>query len=292
LIKFIRPLLIVLGFLSLILMISSLFSWLVVDELTFSYDRIFSRSVLFLIATSLVPLWRIAGLDAHCVGLQRPSARSLLRWFVAAAIVALPVVLFFFVTGFRVRDTTVVFASSLFLLLLLKLFVSSWLVGFFEEVLFRGVMFAAAKSTLIAAISTSALYASVHFIESPDMMIVKVGAFTGFVYVWEAFSGLADIASDLGSFATLFLIGLMLCWVRTRYGLWACVAIHASWVFVIRTVKESTVRDIVNPFAGWVGSYDNFVGPMVFFWLVFIVVMIHLSVQHKSRQQGFPASTK
>ena len=71
-----------------------------------------------------------------------------------------------------------------------------------------------------------------------------------------------------------------------------CVAIHASWVFVIRTVKESTVRDIVNPFAGWVGSYDNFVGPMVFFWLVFIVVMIHLSVQHKSRQQGFPASTK
>ena len=282
----------VLGFLSLILLISSFFSWLIVDELAFSYDRIFSRSVLFLIALSLVPLWRMAGLDAHSVGLHRPSTKSLLRWFLAAAIVVLPVVLFFFVTGFRVRDTTVAFDSSVFLLLLLNLFISSWLVGFFEEVLFRGVMFAAAKSTLMAAILTSGLYALVHFIESPDVMIAKVGAFTGFVYVWEAFSGLAGIAKDLGSFATLFLIGLMLCWVRTRYGLWACVAIHASWVFVIRTVKESTVRDIVNPFAGWVGSYDNFVGPMVFFWLVFIIVMIHLCLLHKSRQPGFPASTR
>ena len=83
------------------------------------------------------------------------------------------------------------------------------------------------------------------------------------------------------SFGTLFLLSLVLIWARTQFNLWVCIALHASWVLSIRMFKELTIRDIVNPFASWVGSYDNFIGPLALFWLIFIVVLIRLYLQRR-----------
>jgi len=36
------------------------------------------------------------------------------------------------------------------------------------------------------------------------------------------------------------------------------------------------VRDVVNPYQGFVGTYDNFVGHVVSIWLLFIFVVLAL----------------
>ena len=80
---------------------------------------------------------------------------------------------------------------------------------------------------------------------------------------------------------SLSALGILLCWVRERAGLWWCIGLHIAWVFAIRVYKELTVRDIVNPYVGWTGAYDNFVGHAVTLWLVFLAVVIILVGMHR-----------
>ena len=71
-------------------------------------------------------------------------------------------------------------------------------------------------------------------------------------------------------------MGLILCWVRERYGLWACVAVHAAWVFGLRTFKEGTVRDVVHQQAYLVSDYDHFTGIAATAYLVLVLAIYGL----------------
>ena len=129
-----------------------------------------------------------------------------------------------------------------------------------------------------AAVLTSFFYALVHFLEAPQEIAPEAIAwYTGWPHALTALLPLLSPKVYWDSFVALFLVGLLLCWVRREIGLWRCIALHAAWVFAIRVFKEGTVRDIVNPYIGWVGTYDHFVGHLVSVWLLFVFLVLVLN---------------
>ena len=212
---------------------------------------------------------------------------GLLSTYLVGLALLLPLVLFFYRVGFRVGDRTVVFISTEWAAFIGLAFVSAWLVGVFEETLFRGVFFQSLRkkwSFWTATSVTSFVYAAVHFIGGEVVEPAQVAWYSGFVMVAEAFSQFEQPVQIWDSFVSLFLLGVLFCHLREKFGLWHCIALHSAWVFGIRVFKEMTVRDIVNPFAGWVGTYDHFVGNLVSVWLLFIFVVLALvQLQQKNR---------
>lgn len=261
-------------------------AWLLFVVTDYPYTKLLSRSILFFAALGLVPMWRYLGLSWVEIGMapmsnKRPSGwlRYLSVPYALALVFVIPVMFFFLVVGFRVVDPDFVFFDASFFGMLLVLFLSAALVALFEEVLFRGVMFTALRrSTSFAATAliTAAVYALVHFLEPADISITEVSWLTGFLRVGDAFSGLQVVPEQWDAVLCLFLLGILFAWVRERFDLWSCIALHAAWVFALRFYKELTVRDIVNVYRPWVGEYDNFTGNLVSFWLVFAFVLLAL----------------
>ena len=266
----------------------SLLAWLLAPLLDYPYVKVLSRAILLCAALGLLPLWRYAGLTSRGIGLL-PVPWSILpsAWSIAILMV-LPPMLVFFVTGFRVWHTIVDVFSLGFLAEVAVIFVSSWIVGIFEETLFRGVFFTILwqrVNAMFAVFVTSICYAAVHFLEPSEDISGFAENFTGGLwYVLSAFGDLFN-SQHLDSFAALFLLGCLLCIVRTRWGLWAAIAMHAAWVFGIRVFKELTVRDVVNPFRELVGEFDNFVGVLVAFWLAFALVSLALARRLPGRSE-------
>lgn len=248
----------------------------------YSYEKLLSRSVLLLAAIGLLPLWRVYGLSAQMIGLSawrsRPSRN--VRCYTVAVLAAWPPMLFFNVVGFRVWDDTVVVISLGFLLQCLIIFCSAWLVGVFEETLFRGVMFTALRKHfkfIGATAITSVVYAMVHFLVPGELAYADPQWWTGLWVLRDAVGTLLSAGGDWDSFLALALLGGVFCWLREAFGLWAAISVHSAFVFALRVYKELTVRDVVHPYRELVGDYDHFVGILVAFWLLFGIVVIRLA---------------
>lgn len=148
-------------------------------------------------------------------------------------------------------------------------------VALLEEIIFRGVLFAALKKTAgpIAAVLISAVYyAGLHFLGS-KWVPPEVGWGTGFQVAVAGFAHLGAIQPD--AFLALFVVGVMLACVRNVFprGLGYCMGLHAGWVFVIKTAKPLTH---VMPGASWsflVSGYDHIIGYLSAVWLGILVVM-------------------
>ena len=264
------------------------FAWLVHDWLPVSYERVLTRSILLFAAAGLIPLWRRLALSSVTIGIRPVDRGIILPCYVLGLLLLGPLILFFLVTGFRVGNSVINLLTWDWWRFVLLAFVSGWLVGVFEETLFRGVFFGRLRANVsfaTAAVITSLVYASMHFVRAPeDIPADGVTFFTGFAVVGQAFAGVTDIPIIWDSALSLFLLGILFCWVREKVGLWACIALHSAWVFGIRTFKELTVRDVVNPFAEWVGSYDHFVGNLATMWLLFIFVVLALHRQYNEQR--------
>lgn len=279
------------AYLLIAILAGSLLAALLAPYLPVEYEKVFSRAVLLFCALGLVPLWRLAGLDAATVGLTPVALRRSLHAWLPGVLVVLPPMLFFFVVRYRVLDDRVVYLSAEFLLYVLMAAVSALLVSLFEETLFRGVLFSALKRrgrVLVGAVVVSALYASVHFLGAAEVAPVEdIRWFTGILVAGEVFAAFGT-EFHWDSFISLFLLGLLLCWVRERLGLWICIGLHAAWVFAIRIFKEISVRDVLSPYASTAGTYDNFVGNVVTIWLVFLFVLIALHRQYRLNSASLP----
>lgn len=279
--SFSRGALLLLGYLLAVALLGSVLGWTLAQFLDYPFIKVLSRSMLLVAALGLVPLWRLSGLSARGIGLDRAQLQGRVSQqfaipFLAGLLVVAPVMLFFSVVGFRVWDTTTVIDGA-FLLRMLGFLASACLVGLFEETLFRGVFFSAVRARapfLYAACLSSIFYAAVHFL-TPEQGAETVSIGAGLMLVVEAFAGLFG-RSLWDAWLALFLLGVLFCWVREHVSLWACMALHAAWVFALRLYKEVTVRDIVNPYREWVSDYDHFVGELVIVWLVFCFVLIAL----------------
>lgn len=272
-----------LGYFLTIVTLGSVLGWLLHLATGYDYLKLLSRSVLLFAALGLVPLWRMAGLSVQEIGLARTPDR---RWWlqvvgtfaVALAFVA-PLMWFFVFVGFRVRDPDVTILSLPFIGQALWILFSAWLVGIFEETLFRGVLYTAWRRHarfFVAGLGTSALYSAVHFLAPAEGAVTDVHIFSGFAHMGHALGELATMVQSWDSALALFLLGVLFAWVREYLSLWHCIALHAAWVFALRIYKELTVRDIVNYFQPWTGDYDNFLGNLASVWLLFGLVCLAL----------------
>ncbi len=242
------------------------------------FEKVLSRLLLLFLAAGLVPMWKISGMDMAQIGLRPVDRSALWRGGLIGVLSLLPLVLFFVVVGFRVLDGRVDWMSLEFAVFVASALAGAILVGSFEETLFRGFLSNLLEKNVgvyAGIILSSLMYAAVHFLES-DFTLTDPDWTSGYQVTWAAFGGLVPVGEIWDSFVALFLLGVLLCVIRREFGLWWCISLHASWVFGIRVLKELTIRDVVNPYAVWVGSYDNFVGLAAVVWLLFIFVCLAL----------------
>jgi len=145
-------------------------------------------------------------------------------------------------------------------------------VGFIEETMLRGVMFAAIQresGTKWAIFLTSVVYAAVHFLAKyyiPPEQVTSHSGFTLLAGMTNWFSRPLEMAD---AYMCLFAVGMVLAIIRARRGnIAACIGMHAGWVWVMLIARELTnpVRD--QPLSFLLSQFDGFIGWLVFGWTV------------------------
>lgn len=160
------------------------------------------------------------------------------------------------------------------------------MIGVFEEIFFRGMIF---KGLMKDARPTTAFsvanlfYAGAHFVK-PDKKFAldDLDPLGGVRYLIQAFEPFLDWAI-LPGLCGLFLIGLALSYALRRTGsLYLSIGLHAGWVFGIKSTHHYGNFSLVEP--GWLfgSSEPKFISGVVT-WLAIAVVgiVIHLMTQKK-----------
>lgn len=120
------------------------------------------------------------------------------------------------------------------------------IVGFIEEVLFRGLLlgiFLRAMKPVAAILSLSFIFALVHFLQPPaGVQVPDPEAWdAGFVLLGFIFERYLEPFSMIARWLVLFEVGVVLAWMRWRTAsLWLPVGLHAGWVFAYSVFKEAT----------------------------------------------------
>jgi len=163
-------------------------------------------------------------------------------------------------------------------------------VGFIEETMLRGVMFAAIQresGTKWAIFLTSVVYAAVHFLAKyyiPPEQVTSHSGFTLLAGMTNWFSRPLEMAD---AYMCLFAVGMVLAIIRARRGnIAACIGMHAGWVWVMLIARELTnpVRD--QPLSFLLSQFDGFIGWLVFGWTVLMgFVLVRFYPPQISRPQ-------
>jgi len=176
--------------------------------------------------------------------------------------------------------------------IILNRLASGLAVGFIEETMLGGVMFAAIQresGAKTAIVLTSIVYSAVHFLASYHIAPDQVTSSSGFDLLagtLQWFSRPLDMAD---AFICLFAVGMVLAIIRARTGnIAACVGLHAGWVWVMLFTHELTksVRD--QPLSFLLSKFDGFIGWLVFAWTVLTGVVL---VRFYIRRTGATAAT-
>ena len=147
------------------------------------------------------------------------------------------------------------------------------MIALVEELIFRGAFFSGLyKNTgaFIAVLFTSLVYAAVHFVRYPDLIIeTNIGWFTGIEMMPDAFRRFQEWAiADY--FLTLFIFGVLLGLLRLKHkNIAACIGAHTGVVMLIKIADYFTNRTNNTEFDYLVSPYNSTFG-----WLSFSVILI------------------
>ena len=136
-------------------------------------------------------------------------------------ILAIPVVaLLLLEVRLVVLDLEISFLSILGILLVG--IVLACLIGFFEEILFRGFLYGSLKKRvggLIAALVSSVLYSSVHFLKPTGELELPINWLAGFTYLEHSIGNMIFLHQDWDARLSLMILGCFFCLVRERFNL-------------------------------------------------------------------------
>jgi membrane protease YdiL (CAAX protease family) len=163
-------------------------------------------------------------------------------------------------------------------------------VALIEETFLRGAMFsgiARESGAKAAVILTALVYGASHFVGHSHAVDAAPG--------WG--SGLALLAASLGEFAhpvaigdaylSLFAVGVVLGMVRAETGhIGACMGLHASWVWVITFVRETSVANRASPLAFLLSGFDGVVGWLVLLWTVLLGLALYVFYSRRRSRRG------
>lgn len=129
----------------------------------------------------------------------------------------------------------------------LKIIPTAAIVPLIEEPLFRGLFLGIllrAFRPWPATLWSAGIFSIVHFLKAPDQTTTVVQWDSGFVSLAHSFDQFREPMLVLGGFTTLFVIGIILAWVRvaTR-SLWAPIGLHAGWILTSMVFAKIARRD-------------------------------------------------
>lgn len=137
-------------------------------------------------------------------------------------------------------------------------------VGFLEEFVFRGALYALLNRLLkprMLYFAIAFFFAIIHFFHAPRKMdidpVTWLSGFTMigqiFAYFFSQFGNPSFLAAE---FAVLFSIGLVLGYCREKTNsLWLPIGLHAGWVFGVKTLSPLTQRNFEpDEMMPWLGD--------------------------------------
>ena len=135
-----------------------------------------------------------------------------------------------------------------------KALITALLVGFLEEIFFRGILFKGLMEdygAAVAFIGANLLYAASHFFKPPEeFMPVGFDPLAGFRFLVLCLAPYLDTATTVPGLIGLFIIGVVLSYALLRTGsLYLSIGLHAGWVFAIKTL--SLYGDFTREGLGW-----------------------------------------
>jgi len=144
-------------------------------------------------------------------------------------------------------------------------------VSLFEETIFRGALLRGLQNksnALTAIITTSAVYAAVHFIDYQDpAMGESINMLTAPAQFLSVYSRLVT-SENYDAFLSLFMLGILLGVIRIRTdSIIQCIGIHAGLVAGIKIFRFLLEHKPENQFEFMVSSYDYRLGFMALIWL-------------------------
>jgi membrane protease YdiL (CAAX protease family) len=226
------------------------------------FSRFFSRSLVVSAVTLMPPLlWRIRMIrksrgEIAAVSFRLPWQSGLIQFTLGCAIAGgvlygIAVVLQH-LGAYAPADHPPTFGR-----ILKKVLVPALAASVLEEWLFRSVLLGLwLKFTkpLTACIGTSLIFASVHFLQPSNGVVIANPASTlaGFELLVKILSRFTNPQVFLADFFTIFTIGMMLALARFRTGaLWFPIGLHAGWIIAFKGfgIFHQAVEN--NPLESW-----------------------------------------
>jgi len=236
--------------------------------------KLISKTTLGLLLLGIFPLksyWRLSWQD-----LGFAPAPLMVRQFGQglglALLTLLPVLGLLYLLDVQVFDSARQWTTARIAGKVASAFGLAMLIALAEETLFRGLLLSILRRHLpliVALVISSAYYASLHFLKSHSQIPYAQQTLTsGFTLMQEAFANWLNPAI-LSAWLALFVVGLFLALLRTRFtaSLGMCIGCHAGWVWQIKLCKDFFNLDTHAEYAYWVSSYDGVIGPLVSVWL-------------------------
>ena len=254
------------------------------EFLSYPFDRVLTRSVLLVLLILLIPLWKMVSKETSGLRFGDFSFRQFSQSFlIGLFILAIPVVVLLLLeVRLVVLDLEISFLSILGILLVG--IVLACLIGFFEEILFRGFLYGSLKKRvggLIAALISSVLYSSVHFLKPTGELELPINWLAGFIYLEQSIGNMILLHQDWDARLSLMILGCFFCLVRERFNLFCCIGLHAAFVVGIAISRQLTMVNLDSQFLGLISSYNEIIGQLVSFWLLLLVNVMYRSKHNK-----------
>jgi len=250
----------------------------------------------FLFAIGLIyPLMRVLGIsDWRRIGYVDSGSyaiKKLMQCFFIGIVCAAPIVIALFMLNIRYLDLHMDRIIAEFPLALVSAIISSFLIGFFEETFFRGILINRPyKESLTSVIILSSIfYASMHFFSPALQENAPITLSNGFSGYLAALPNLIPNSASIDSYACLFILGILFSLIRIRYkSIITTIGIHAGLVFSIKMLKHFTDQTPwpYNKYSYLVGDYDHVLGYISLIWLTILCVIFYYSHALKLQQRG------
>lgn len=151
-------------------------------------------------------------------------------------------------------------------------------VALIEETFLRGAMWtgiARESGARTAVILTALIYAVTHFVGRSEIAPAAASWGSGLTLLGASLDQLAHPLAIADAFLSLFAVGVVLGIVRAQTGhIGACMGLHASWVWVITFVRESSVANRGSALSFLLSRYDGVVGWLVLAWTILLGVVL------------------
>jgi membrane protease YdiL (CAAX protease family) len=190
------------------------------------------------------------------------------------------VVLVLLAFDIRVARPGVALSPAVLTILLLQATFAGLMVGFIEETWFRGALqtsIAQVSNSAFAIVFISFVYGAMHFVSADiSIPVDEVSWLSGTAVLFTSLGGFRNPAFFDSLFA-LVAGGLLLGLIRYRTGrIVECIGIHAGWVMVVKTLRQTTYPNSEASWSFMIGSYDGVIGILAGLWFSSLAVAYYV----------------